>query len=375
MEKKKVLITCTHSAFGGVAKYVIDLCEYLNKTEEFEAYIAIGNDSKDLTEEMKKVSKKLFIIPDLTRKIKIKKDIKAYKEIKEMLKRNNFDIVHSSGPKAGILFRYASYKLNIKNFYTHHLVVYKQFKSKLNPLYKLIEKKASKWCDGVFVVTESAKKTLIQDNVTPENKLTVIHNGIKDFETKYSKEEARKKLGLCDKDVIITSVGRLEEPKDPFTSLKALEKLSKTGINNYKFFFIGDGPLKESMQIYINNKKLEDRVIIKGFIRDVDLYLAASDFFVLSTTKEGLPIAVLEAMKYSLPIIANNVDGICEQIEENSNGNFFKVGDYDALYELLKKYIISDNLFLYGNNSKQLLIKNFNYYEKQKILLKKYREN
>jgi len=297
----------------------------------------------------------------LQRKINPIKDLNAYFEIKKLLKSLSPDIVHSNGPKAGFLFRKVCFELGIPNVYTHHSVVYKQFKSILNPLYKTLEKKASKWCNKVIVVCEAAKRDLVSDGVTPADMIEVVYNGLKSAEIKYSKKEARRNLAIPEDSIVLVSVSRLDPPKDPITALLAFAKLIKEYPNrNILFFFVGDGSHKEKMMKIIKDENLQRNVLVTGFQSDVDIYLAAADIFVFSTTKEGLPIAILEGLKYSLPIIATNTDGIPEEVVHEKNGFLCSLGNIDEMHHYMKILVENERLRKeMGNTSRQLLLEKF----------------
>lgn len=222
---KKILLSCTHAGFGGVAKYVIDLAEMLSTSKQYEVFIAVGNDHNELLPKMQERAKRVFLVRNLKRNLNPLRDFLAYLEIKELLKANRFDIVHSNGPKAGFLFRRVCYELGIPNIYTHHLVVYKQFRTMLNPLYRELERMASNWCNKVITVSEAAKRELCRDRVTPCEKIEVVHNGLKNADPRYSKEEARKKMQIPSDSFVFVSVSRLSQPKDPVTTLRAFAKL------------------------------------------------------------------------------------------------------------------------------------------------------
>lgn len=342
-----VLLACNHAGFGGVSKYVIDLAKYLKKSNKYTVSIATGIGRKDLLQEMRMNSDKLFIIPHLYRNLNPYNDVKAYFEVRKLLKNNHFDIIHSNGAKAGFLFRRVAYEFSIPNIYTHHLVVYKQFQSPLNPLYKFLERTASNWCDKIIVVTKSAKDELVSDHVTPDDKIEVVYNGLDSTDIKYTKVEARNLLDIPDTKFVVTSVSRLEPPKDPFTALLSIKRLLEIRpslSSNLLFYFVGDGELKPKMINFVNANGLQDIVKITGFETDVDKYLAASDAFILSTDKEGLPISILEAMKYNLPVIATDVDGIPEEVEHGQTGFLFRRKDFETLCTYLITLIENKSL-------------------------------
>ncbi|MHA1285223.1 MAG: glycosyltransferase [Promethearchaeota archaeon] len=357
----RVLLAITHTG-GGVGKHVADLTSFLKK-KGISFYVATGVEKKDFFRIIQNNSKKILIIKHLKRKISLCHDLMALIEIFFLLRKRKFDLIHVHGPKAGFLFRLVGKLLNIPVIYTHHLIVYKQFNTKLNIFYKFFEKLASAWGDYVIVVTESARKTLIDDRILKPNKIDVIYNGLFNTRLKYTKKYARKILKISEKYFVICFIGKLEEPKDPETLIKSFSLFSKN-VNNSVLFILGEGSLKNKLKKLICFFGLEKTCLLLGFKEDVELYLAASDVFVLTTKKEGLPISILEAMKYFLPVISNRVDGVPEEVEDGKNGFLIDIGDY---YELFKKILIlyrdKELRKKMGANSRKML--------EQKFLLEK----
>ena len=356
---KRVLLAVTHAGVGGVARHVIDLCEYVNSKTTWRASIACGTSRTELLDEYKRVADQVYVLRSLSRAISPLDDIRALREIHRLLADSSFSVVHSHGPKAGFLFRLVSKNLGIPNIYTHHLVVYQQHKSVLNPVYRALERWASNWCDKVVTVTESARQTLARDRVTPLDKLTVIYNGVRNPETKYSREVARQVLGLDEKSFVIVTSSRLEPPKDPVNLLNAFSYYRERG-NDGELYILGDGSLRPNLTRLVARLGISDHVHFRGFVNDVDLFLAAADVFVLSTMKEGFPIAILEAMKYSLPVVATGVDGISEQVVHGQSGYLVEVGDWRAMALFLEKLRLDVELRVgMGKTGRRILLENF----------------
>lgn len=357
--RKKILLAVTHAGVGGVAKHVIDLARHIRASSDWSVDIACGCQKRDLIELYKENADNLIIIQDLVRELAPMGDIRAYKNINELLKNKDYDLVHVHGAKAGILFKRVAHENGIPSIYTHHLVVYRQFKTIFNPLYKFIETRASDWCNYVVVVTEENKKVLWEDGVVPKEKLKVVYNGIADMEPKYTKEYAREQLGIDQDIFFIVTVTRLDKPKDPLTLVRSFVTFSSKEKNSM-LAIIGDGNLKEKITAEVTEKNRLSSVMMPGFVRDVDLYLAAADVFCLSTEKEGLPIAILEGMKYSLPILANGVDGVPEQVKDGWNGYLIAVGDEEGFLTKLNILYRDKQLRnIQGRNSRQLLEQKF----------------
>lgn len=324
---KKILLACTHAATGGVAKHVLDLALVL-KENGFKVDIATGIEYEDYMNEFINTADDVIKIKHLRRELSPMHDLLALQEVKKLLLVSKYDIVHVHGPKAGFIFRELCYRLSIPVIYTHHLIVYRQFKSLLNPVYKRLELIASRHSDYIITVSNSNKEILVNDNIVDSRKVLVVYNGLVDLRPKYEKLIARAELGIPKDAFVVIYVGRLEKPKDPLTLLRAFKDISNK-IPNSLLLFVGDGPLRKKI---VN----ENNIKIIGFTKEVEKYLAASDVFVLTTYKEGLPISILEAMKYSLPIIATNVDGIPEQVYNGINGYLVEKSDY----RMISRYLI-----------------------------------
>ena len=104
------------------------------------------------------------------------------------------------------------------------------------------------------------------------------------------------------------------------------------------FFLGGDGDIEEVNQI-ITNEKLEDIVKYEGWVsgeKKVEL-LNMADAYILPSYNEGLPISVLEAMSYKLPIISTKVGGIPEILEDGINGFIMEPGDKKAIKEAIDR--------------------------------------
>lgn len=116
----------------------------------------------------------------------------------------------------------------------------------------------------------------------------------------------------------IICLGRLEAQKNPFGTMKALARLDEKGFKNWKFVWIGDGPLKEETQQLADELGLSDKVELLGFVpwKNVFDVLDIADLLLLNSVSEGLPRSVLEAMARALPVIGTTVGGWTEILPE-----------------------------------------------------------
>lgn len=117
----------------------------------------------------------------------------------------------------------------------------------------------------------------------------------------------------------MVSLGNLEAAKDPLGTLRSLHLLARKGFMNWKFVWIGDGPLKGKAQQLTNQLGLSDRVNFLGFVpwNNVFEILNTVDLYLLYSLNEGLPRAMMEAMACALPSIGTNVGGVSELLHED----------------------------------------------------------
>jgi len=117
----------------------------------------------------------------------------------------------------------------------------------------------------------------------------------------------------------IVSLGSLEAIKNPFGIIRSLHLLTQKGFTNWKFVWIGDGPLKGEAQQLADQLGLSDCVNFLGFVpwNNVFDILKRADLYLLYSLSEGLPRALLEAMACALPAIGSNVGGVSELLHEN----------------------------------------------------------
>jgi glycosyltransferase involved in cell wall biosynthesis len=160
--------------------------------------------------------------------------------------------------------------------------------------------------------------------IANSSKVSVIYNGIDT--SKFSpvsiedKILLRRELGFKEDDKILIMVGALTENKGQLDALKIIEKLG----DDYKLIIVGDGPDRGRIQDYIEQHRLQNKVILTGKITDVERYYWISDALLFLSKNEGLPLTILEAMATGLPVFTTEVGGIPEVINNYENGIFIE---------------------------------------------------
>ncbi len=186
-------------------------------------------------------------------------------------------------------------------------------------------------CDCVIALSESWRNWF-QTDLGCKN-VVVIKNVIPEPCIEHKAHSDAKQLNLL-------FLGRLGERKGIYDLLNVLAELKKDGCHNIKLRFGGDGEIEKVNQ-YIHDNKLEDMTEYLGWVNGEKKIeaLNQADVYVLPSYNEGLPISVLEAMSYHLPIISTTVGGIPEILVNGENGFIFNPGDRQALYMAIKQFL------------------------------------
>ena len=137
--------------------------------------------------------------------------------------------------------------------------------------------------------------------------------------------------------IVFVSVANLIPYKDYFTVIEAMARLHGEGAK-FSYLVIGKGPMKEEIQAKINALNLEKNIFLLGPKDNVEAYLAQADVFVHSSKGEGCSNAILEAMASGLPVIASNVGGTPEIVQDGF-GFLFTYKNVAELYQCLNFFL------------------------------------
>ena len=208
-------------------------------------------------------------------------------------------------------------------------------KIRLNLVY-YIQRIVVRAADAIITPSHYLKNIVIGWGANAK-KIKVIYNSVDyKFYEHLSKAEAQQKIKI--KGDLILTVGRLTPWKGMGTLAKLIPQLKK--INpKFKFVIVGSGPEEEKLKKLISQTGYQDSIKMVGRISQDKLryYYLASSMFVLNSSYEGLSHVLLEAMYYRLPIIAANVGGNPELIQDDYNGYLVEYNNKDEWLRAIKK--------------------------------------
>jgi glycosyltransferase involved in cell wall biosynthesis len=181
-------------------------------------------------------------------------------------------------------------------------------------------------------VLDPARTTLIRSGIDldpfRELRSAALRGG---EERKRLRHRARGRFGVPHDTSVVTMVAGLRPQKAPVDFVEVAARVIRRIETPVRFWLVGDGELRESVERRRRELDIEYRVEILGFRDDVPELLAATDVAVLTSRWEGLPRVVPEAMAAGLPVVANDVCGVSEAVREGESGWLVRPGDVDGM--------------------------------------------
>lgn len=339
---------------GGIKKYILTLTRGLDKNK-FKIYLASPENIIDNDSSCKDI---IFIPLKIKGEINPILDIIAIKNLVKIVKKEKIDIISSQGFKATFLSAIAGKLTSVPTVSTVHTFLFSPLWSKKRiKIYKLVARLLFKYIRKIIVVSRSIGRELENIGVD-KNKIVVIYNGIscsmqyKNIDISITKE----KLGFKKESFVVGNISRFVPHKGIEYFLKAIPEV----INKYpqiRFLLVGDGPEKENILNIISCLHIENLLTILPYQKNIEDVLGIIDILVVSSVTEGLPYTVLEAMLYGIPVVATEVGGIPEIIEDEKDG--ILIPPYNA--SKISEKIIN----LFEDESKR---KKISYYGRKKIM-------
>jgi glycosyltransferase involved in cell wall biosynthesis len=293
--------------------------------EAFEVTIVYLKSKDDPEFDLDQRARKLGVDAFYTIDERHKFDIGALKQLLQILRKKQIDILHAHCYKSDlyglILRRYHDMKL----ITTAHgpLAGFQFFWASRNwrvrYLYDQLDLRILRYFEAVIMVSDTMRGIISQHVVDP-GKMILIRNAIDSRFFRRSgvrDEQFLESLGIPRDAVVIGAVGRLNGEKDYPNFLAASQLLLQKRENLY-FIIAGKGELEPSLRQMAADMGIADRVIFLGHFHDIRKVFELMNVYVLSSTREGLPNTILEAMAMEVPIVSTDVDGVKEAVSDGS---------------------------------------------------------
>lgn len=253
-----------------------------------------------------------------------KQNLKAYKALKKVINSNHFDIIHCHTPVGSVLGRLCAIparKKGTKVFYTAHgFHFYKGAPFKNWLLYYPVERLLSRWTDVLITINKEDYARAQTFHAGQVSYIPGVGIDVEKFAPNAEiRSRKRNELGIKDDEIVLLSVGEVNENKNHKVVIKALPHLEN---HNIRYIICGSGPLIDSHKQLAASLGVADKVTLAGYRQDVAEFYQAADIFVFPSLREGLPVAVMEAMASGLPCVVSNIRGNNDLIGACENSLF-----------------------------------------------------
>lgn len=338
--KKKVLLVATVQSH--ICQFHKALVEVLHE-HDFEVHVAARDNLAEKNGMKLDFVEEVYNVPFL-RSPKSTDNIKAYQQLKRIIDKGSYDVIHCNTPMGGIVTRLAAQRARKRGttlIYTAHGFHFYQGAPKKNWLvFYPIEKLFSKLTDKLVTITEEdyqlAKKKF-------HCEVYRIH-GVGVSEKRYfpaaegEKERLREELGFGQEDKLLLCIGELLPNKNQAMAIRMMEKLVKD-FPESKLLIAGNGPERENLETLTAELGLQKYIEFLDYCTYLEKYQKAVDIGISCSKREGLPLNVVESMLTKNPVVATKNRGHRELVRHGENGYLVNVDDVQAMYEYVKKLI------------------------------------
>lgn len=323
----RVLFVITQlDQMGGAQRHVVDLVRAFPATG-ISVCLAFAKTGSSGQAQLGSVS--VDEINSLKRQINFLSDLLALTEIRELIRVREPDIICLHSSKAGALGRIAAIGTGIPVVFTAHGWAFTEgvppFK---RSVYKQIERLLARLSTRIITVSEYDRSLALWERVGDRHKLVTVHNGVHDT------DEPRAEPSINPPRLIM--VARFADQKDHALLLQALVDLQ--GLS-WELEFVGDGPNRLPAEALVKKLGLARRVRFAGASEAVAADLSRAQLFVLASQWEGLPLSIIEAMRAGLPVIASDVGGVNELVDDGKTGYLVPRSDKRRLTDRLRQLL------------------------------------
>ena len=363
-KRQKILYIITKSNWGGAQRYVFDLATNLPK-EKYEVAVALGGEGT-LKTKLEQNGIAVISVANLARDINLRAEVSVFFELLSLLRSNHYDIVHLNSSKIGGLGALAARLARVPRIvFTAHGWAFKESRH-------VITRGVVTFISWLTVFLSHQTIVVSQDDQKKatgfpfvQKKITLVHNGVTPTSLAPRVEARAALLGnhaphLLDNSVLwLGTISELHRNKGLAYLIEALANLPTT---NYSLLtiIVGEGEERPRLEALIKEKNLTEKIFLVGHKENAASLLVAFDIFTLTSEKEGLPYAILEAGLAGLPVVATNVGGIPEIIRDMESGIVVRAKDMKEIADALR-YLLAhpDKRAGFGTGLKQTVQKDF----------------
>ena len=315
----KVLVLTKLLNLGGAERLLVDAMPYLNR-QQFEYHIAyLLSDGNYLVPQFEAHG---FPVHCLGMSSNYHFPL-MLPRLHALQRRHRFDLIHAHLPLPGILARLIGRWFGIPVVYTEH-----NLPERLHPITQWVSKVTYRWNDRVLAVSQGVFDSITQLGWDQKASVIALLNGtpVEQIRAEVCNlNDLRRELGIPETHLVVGTVAVFSRQKRLEDWLEVARQVAEQR-EDVTFLLVGYGPEDAVLRAKVATLGLTSRVIMPGFRADGRRLMGLMDVYLMSSEFEGLPIALLEAMTLAKPIVATNVGGIPEAVQNGKEGFLASVG-------------------------------------------------
>lgn len=283
--------------------------------------------------------KRRFISLDLVDGLRLQQDSAASRKLRQILRKEQADIVHAHGLKAALITATALAPSGHPHFlFTAHNALPQSTSRVAQWGTNAVQRWMFSGMNTIVSVSDAVRSQIIR--YVPENKVLTIYNGIASTEFgEYSQDVSRAPFGFTPDDQVVGTVARLIPGKGLNTLLEAMSLVTNI-MPRVHLVVVGDGPERSRLEQYSQGLGLRQKVQFLGWRDDVPKLMGGWDCFTLPSLSEGFNLSVLEAMASRLPVVVSDLPALREAVVPGRGGLMIPPGSAlelaAALLQVLK---------------------------------------
>jgi glycosyltransferase involved in cell wall biosynthesis len=236
-----------------------------------------------------------------------------------LIARRRIRLVHSHGKGAGVYGRLAARLAGVPALHTFHGIHFERYPRGLRPAYLALERRLAAWTYAVVNVSRAQEAEGLAHGLFGVAQSHVIPNGI-DLAALAARAlpraQARARLGVPAASIVVGCAARFDPVKGHALLMDAVGRVAEPGL---RLVLLGTGAEERRLRARAGADDVRGRVLFAGEVPDAACLFPAFDLYASASSKEGLPLAVLEAMALGLPVVATDIAGHRELLGDGEN--------------------------------------------------------
>ncbi|MFH5804419.1 glycosyltransferase family 4 protein [Alienimonas sp. DA493] len=368
---------------SGVQRVTLDELERLDPAS-FDRTLILQSPGP-FSEAAEKRGVRVQYAPAMIRAVRPAADWRAYRQLRELFRAGQFDVVHTHSSKPGVLGRMAARAAGVPTIvHSVHGFAFPAAGRVKRAIFTAAERLAATRCDAVVCLNPADAATCTDELKLLAGKVRLLPNGVDPNQRKplseFERETIRREaFGVGPEDKVVGMVGRLWPQKDPLTFVDIICRLRDFGEDRtggpVTGVLIGDGNLRPQVEAAVREAGLNARFRLLGWREDAAKLIAAADVSCLPSRWEGLPLVILEALAAAVPVVASDISGNRDAIEPDGDGLLCPPGDAAAFAEAIRGLLVDDERrAAFGDVARARIREQFDVSDRVRRIVELYRE-